>query len=299
MSALRKPAKQLQDQTFRTAVKYGSKKIRTEINSVVLILTMEYSNKTILITGASSGIGAATALELAKYNNRMIITARREDLLKEIADKIVNLGSECLYLVGDATSEAHANKVIVEIIQKYGTIDIAILNIGHGPPSNLLTTSAKAIKFIMEANYHTFVNFYVPILQQMKKQKGKCMIAHMNSQATWFGIPMQGDYTAAKAAARIFVDTARMELQHFGIKHILLQTIHPGFVATKASKSDGIPVPNEISEEETAKYVLKGIKKGMNQNIFPLGTALAAKLGRILPRKLLTKILLSQTPPDY
>lgn len=260
---------------------------------------MEYSNKTILITGASSGIGAATALELAKYNNRIIITARREELLLELARKLETSGSECVAFVGDATSEAHANQVIDEIIKKFGIIDIAILNIGHGPPSNLLTASAKAIKFIMEANYHTFVNFFVPVLQQMKKQKGKCMIAHMNSQATWFGIPMQGDYTAAKAAARIFVDTARMELQHFGIKHILLQTIHPGFVATKASKSDGIPAPNEISEEEAAKFILKGIKKEMKQNVFPFGTALAAKLGRIIPNKLLTKILLSQTPENY
>jgi len=94
----------------------------------------------------------------------------------------------------------------------------------------------------------------------------------MNSQATWFGIPMQGDYTAAKAAARIFMDTARMELKHFGIKHIALQTIHPGFVDTEAVRDDGIPAPNEISEEEAAQYVLAGLKKEMRENIFPPGT---------------------------
>jgi len=260
---------------------------------------MDYSNKTVLISGASSGIGAATALELAKYNNRIIITARHKELLQEIAKKVEASGSECVIFVGDATDEAHTKHVVDEIIRKFGTIDIAILNIGHGPPSNLLTASAQSIKFIMEANYHTFVNFYVPVMQQMKKQNKKCMIAHMNSQATWFGIPMQGDYTAAKAAARIFMDTARMELKHFGIKHIMLQTIHPGFVATKSSESDGIPAPNKISEEEAAKFVLNGIKRETRQNIFPLGTAMAAKLGRIIPHKLLTKILLSQTPDEY
>ncbi len=260
---------------------------------------MNYSNKTILITGASSGIGAATAIELAKYNNRIIITARREELLLEVAKKVESLGSECLYFVGDATSETHANSVIDEIIKKYGTIDIAILNVGYGPSSNTLTASAETIKFCMAANYDSFINFYVPILQQMKKQKEKCIIAHMNSQATWFGIPMQGDYTAAKAAVRIFVDTARMELKHFGFKHILLQTIHPGFVATESVKEDGIPAPNEISEEEAAKFVLKGLKSEKRENAFPAGTKWAAKLGRILPNKLLTKILLSQTPANY
>ena len=125
------------------------------------------------------------------------------------------------------------------------------------------------------------------------------MIAHTNSQATWFGIPMQGDYTASKAAVRIFIDTARMELKHFGIKHIRLQTIHPGFVDTEAVRNDGIPAPNEISEEETALYILKGLKKEMRENVFPFGTMIAARFGMILPHSLLTKILLTQTPAEY
>jgi len=260
---------------------------------------MEYSNKVILITGGSSGIGRATALALAKYNNRIIITARRENLLRETAALIEAAGSKCLYFAGDATSPEHADKVISEIVKQYGVIDIAILNIGIGPPSNTLTTPVKTIKFCLEANYYTMLNFYRPLMEQMKKQKNRCMIAHMNSQATWFGIPMQGDYTAAKAAARIFLETARMELKHFGYRHIIIQTIHPGFVDTEAVRNDGIPAPNEISEEKAAEYVLKGLRKEMRENIFPPGTKWAAKLGKIVPHSFLTKILLSQTPQDY
>ena len=260
---------------------------------------MDYKNKVILITGASSGIGATTALKLAPFNNRIIITARRKEKLKKVANKIEQAGSECICFVGDATDENHAEKVIVEIIKKYGKIDIALLNVGIGPPSNTLTASAQTIKFCLEANYYSFINFYVPLMHQMKQQKDKCLISHMNSQATWFGIPMQGDYTAAKAATRIFIETARMELKHFGIKHIKLQTIHPGFVDTEAVRNDGIPAPNEISEEKAADYVLKGFKKEMNENTFPPATKWAAKLGKIVPTWLLTKILLSETPKEY
>ena len=260
---------------------------------------MEYSGKTILITGASSGIGAAIALKLAQYNNRIIITARRENRLKQIASEIENKGSKCTYFVGDATDESHAETVINAIVEKYKGIDIAIINVGIGPPSNTLTASAQSINFCMNANYGSFVNYFVPILRQMKQQQNPCLISHMNSQATWFGIPMQGDYTAAKAAARIFIETARMELKHFRIKHIKLQTIHPGFVATEAVKNDGIPAPNEISEVAAANYILKGLKKEMNENIFPPVTKWAAKLGRMLPIPLLTKVLLSQTPKEY
>ena len=260
---------------------------------------MNYSGKTILITGASSGIGAATALELARFKNRIVITARRENLLNEIAEKITAAGSDVLAIFGDATQESHGREVVQQIINTYGNIDIAILNVGIGPPSNTLTATPDKIKFCLEANYYSFIHFFCPLIDRMKQQTQPCMIAHMNSQATWFGIPMQGDYTAAKAAVRIFLDTARMELKHFGFKHIKLQTIHPGFVDTEAVRNDGIPTPNEISEQEAAEYVLKGLKKEMRENIFPPATKWATKIGKIVPYSILTRILLSQTPKAY
>ena len=125
------------------------------------------------------------------------------------------------------------------------------------------------------------------------------MIAHMNSLATYFGIPMQGDYTAAKGAARLFLDTARMELYHFGYDRIRIQTIHPGFVDTERIRNDGIPKPNQISEEKAAEYVLKGLKSEVRENLFPPGTKWATLLGRVIPYSVLTRILLSTAPEKY
>lgn len=260
---------------------------------------MTCRERIILITGASSGIGAATALHLARNNNHIIITARREQLLKDLCDQIHSLGSTCDYYCGDATDEVHAETVVAEVIKKYDRIDIALLNVGIGPPSNTLTASAETIKYSMKTNYDSFINFYVPILRQMKTQKEACILSHMNSQATWFGIPMQGDYTASKAAVRIFVETARMELKHFGYKHILLQTIHPGFVDTEAVRDDGIPAPNEISETKAATYVVRGFEKGLKVNTFPAVMKWQTTMARFLPAWLLTPILLSQTPKNY
>lgn len=256
-------------------------------------------NLTILITGASSGIGAAVAKKLAERNNRIVITARREELLKKLCIEIENKGSSCDYYSGNAIEEKHAEYVVQQVIDKYDKIDLAILNVGIGPPSNTLNASAKDIKYCMEANYYSFVNYFAPIIHHMKNQKEKCMISHMNSQATWFGIPMQGDYTAAKGAARLFIETARMELKHFGYKHILLQSIHPGFVDTEAVRNDGIPAPFEISEEVAADYVIQGIEKNQAVNTFPPIMKLQTLFGRMLPSWLLTKILLSETPSDY
>ena len=260
---------------------------------------MEYADKTILITGASSGIGQATALALAHHNTRICLTARRTELLEETADQIRARGSQCITRAGDALEPGFARQVVADTVAAFGGVDIALLNIGMGPPCNTLTASEETILGCMRANYDTMIRFFVPVMAQMKSQTSPGLIAHMNSQASYFGIPMQGDYTAAKAAARIFFDTARMELKHFGIHHIKLQTIHPGFVDTLAVKDDGIPAPNEISEEKAADYVLKGFQKEMRENLFPAGTAWATRVGRVVPRPVLTKVLLASVPESY
>ncbi|PKM73511.1 MAG: oxidoreductase [Firmicutes bacterium HGW-Firmicutes-16] len=261
---------------------------------------MNIDNKVILITGASSGIGRATALMMAGHNNRLVIVARRENLLREVSAKIRDQGSECLYFAGDAMDEQFGEYVVRKTVEAYGGIDIAIMVVGIGPPSNTLTASSEKIKFCMDANFDTFINFYVPIMRQMKTQKTECMISHVNSLASFFGVPMQGDYVAAKGGVRLFLDTARMELKHFGYKNIHIQTIHPSFVDTEAVRNDGIPAPGEISEEKSAEYIIKGIKKNTKRNMFPFTPALLTRLSvRVFTDWLITKVELSQTPKNY
>jgi NAD(P)-dependent dehydrogenase (short-subunit alcohol dehydrogenase family) len=260
---------------------------------------MDYSNKVILVTGASSGIGRATALTLSRHNNTLVITARRQALLDETAALIRDNGSQCMAIAGDALEEGHADSVVNRMIELYGRIDLAILNIGGGPLSNTLTTPRETLLYCMRVNYDSMINFFCPLIRQMKQQTTPCMIVHMNSLATYFGIPMQGDYTAAKGAARLFLETARMELRHFGYKHVRIQTIHPGFVDTEKCRTDGIPKPNEISEDKAAEYVLRGLRSEVRENLFPPGTKWATLLGRIVPHALLTRVLLSTVPDNY
>lgn len=259
---------------------------------------MDYTGKVILVTGASSGIGRATALKLAAHGNRLAITARRTDLLHEVAAAIETAGSECMAIAGDATTQQHAEHVVSEMVRRWGRVDLAILNVGAGPATNLLTASAESILTCMRTNYDSMVNFYVPLIRQMCAQSDPCLITHVNSLASYFGIPMQGDYTAAKAAARIFFETARMELQHFGVQHIRLQTIHPGFVQTKPKK-DGLPRPGEITADTAAEFILRAIRSEKAEYRFPFATAFATRIGRLAPLWLKTKILLRAVPNHY
>ena len=91
----------------------------------------------------------------------------------------------------------------------------------------------------------------------MKTQDTGGIIANTNSLAGFLGIPMQGQYSAAKAACRIFLDTARIELEPFNIRVL---TICPGFVNTEKNKEDGIPKPFSMGEEDAAQHILKALK---------------------------------------
>ena len=95
---------------------------------------MDLHQKVILITGASSGIGKAVALAFSRQQNRLVITARRKELLSKVAETIQENGSEVLAIPGDALEEEQAATAVQAAVSRFGRIDIALLNVGSGPP---------------------------------------------------------------------------------------------------------------------------------------------------------------------
>lgn len=249
----------------------------------------------ILITGASSGIGQQVALALGRENNTLIITARRTALLEDTAARIRAEGSRCLVLPCDALDESAAQAVVTRAVEEYGRLDIALLNVGEGPAFNMASISAETVKQNMRLNYDSTVNFLVPVIQQMKTQ-GSGLIAHTNSLAGFLGLPMQGPYSAAKAATRILMDTCRIELAPYGIDVV---TVYPGFVATARIAGDGIPHPFQISEEAAAAHVLRALRKRPIDYPFPRMPALLVRLARILPKRVVNALLARATPTEY
>ena len=252
-------------------------------------------NKTILIAGASSGMGRKVALLLSHHNNRIIITARRRAELERLSHEITDNGSQALVVVCDALLPNEAENCIQQSINQFSSIDIALLNIGDGPAFNMSNATVAAIQQNTQLNYGTQVNFLVPLIAHMKQQ-GFGLIAHTNSLAGFLGLPMQGPYSAAKAAGRILMDTCRIELKPFGLKFV---SVYPGFVATDRVQQDGIPSPFEISEAAAAKHIIYAIEKEKSDYAFPFMTASLVKLARVLPKALTARILVKLIPQDY
>lgn len=256
---------------------------------------MKLRHKTILLVGASSGIGRCVALQLAQQHNRLILVARRQAELQQLAQEVEALGSRAQVIVCDATCEEDAARAVAEAIRHHGGIDVALLNVGDGPAFNMATTNATDIRHNMNINYLSLVNFLVPLIAHMKtRQQG--LIAHTNSLAGFLGLPMQGPYSAAKAAARILMDTCRLELKNDNIHFV---SLYPGFVATERVANDGIPSPLEISESRAAQHIIHGMESAKTDHLFPASSRWLIRLALLLPKKLTGWLLLKYLPADY
>lgn len=247
------------------------------------------TNKTILITGASSGLGRALAMTLSSGNNRLIVTARRQALLDGLAIEVRQSGSECVVVAADATDPQAARRVIDEGLAAFGNIDIAILNAGGANAVVMGTPEASAEEMmrIMAMNYTTLVNFLCPMIDLMRSGGGT--IAWTGSPAGTFGLPKSGPYSAAKAAGRILLDTCRIELANTPIHFV---SMYPGFTYTEGLDDAEVPVKALIIDKERAvKEMLWAIERGKSHHMFPRRIRWPVRFAALLPEPIRRRIL--------
>jgi short-subunit dehydrogenase len=224
-----------------------------------------------------------------------VVTARSADLLDSLAGQIRSDGGTCVALPADATDPAAVEAMLAAAEAQAGPIHTALLNIGAGPAYHLPTATVADILGAMRANYETTVNYLVPLVARMRQRHGG-LIAHTNSLAGFVGVPMQGPYSAAKAAVRILLDTYRTELRGSGIRFL---SIYPGFVATERTAGDGIPAPFEISERQCAARIVRAMESGRDDVAFPWRTATLTRLLRIVPKPVAGRIMLGFVPKGW
>jgi short-subunit dehydrogenase len=243
---------------------------------------MQLSRKTVLITGASSGLGRGLAVALAKRGNAIIATARREALLVELKKEIESSGGRCLVIAADSAVTSEAQGVIRRGTETFGPIDVAILNAGGGRTTDMLSHPVERVLEQMRTNYDTFVNYLCPLIAQMKERGGT--IAYTGSPAGYMGLPKGGPYSAAKAAGRILLDACRVDLARTPIK---LVAMYPGFTYTDSLDAAAVPLKALIIEKDRAvREMISAIERGRAHHIFPKRIAFLIALGRLVPEPL-------------
>lgn len=243
---------------------------------------MQLENKTILITGASSGLGRAVALRLAGRGNNLIVTARRESLLLTLKAEVEALGGRCLPVVADATDTAQAAHVLQAGLAEFGRIDAALLNAGGGTARSMATAGPEAVIAEMRRNYDTLANFLCPLIDHLRTSGG--VIAYTGSPAGFFGLPKSGPYSASKAAGRVLFDTCRIELARTPIRFVAL---YPGFTLTDGLNPEDVPIKALIIDKaRAAREMVYAMEREKWHHLFPKRIKFLILLARLMPEPL-------------
>ena len=189
------------------------------------------NNKTIWITGASSGIGEASAYQFAKEKANLILTATREDKLKEVQQKCISLGAQCKVLPYDLSDLENIDELTDKAISAFGNIDIAFLNAGISQRSKTLDTSFTVDEKIMAVNFFAPVKITKRLLPKMIENGGGT-IAVTSSISGKFGFPLRSAYASSKFAVYGFFETVHAEYYNDNIRVVM---VCPGRIKTNIS----------------------------------------------------------------
>lgn len=189
--------------------------------------------KPIAITGASSGIGAATALACARAGMPVTLAARRAERLRELADRIRQQGGQAIAVECDVADGAACRRVVEATVDAFGSIYAAFANAGYGYESTVADTQERVIREIFEVNFWGSLNLLRPALEWMTGADTTGHLVWCSSCLSKIGLPYLAGYCASKAAQDHFARAMRLELKGRGI-HV--SSVHP--IGTKTELFD-------------------------------------------------------------
>ena len=224
------------------------------------------ASQKIFITGASSGIGAAMAMEYAKRGATLGLAARRKEKLEQIAQECLNQGAKDVKTYSLDVKDAGVSEQIAKEFMALGEgIDIVVANAGLAISDQLAKGESSRINHLLNTNILGVTNTIIPFIPQMKKQKkGKCVI--ISSIAAFNPMPYFGGYGASKVAVRMLADSWRKTL----LKHnIQFTTICPGYVKSEMTDVNEFHMPFLMATDVAARKMLRAIDVGKKTYILP------------------------------
>jgi short-subunit dehydrogenase len=233
------------------------------------------NGKIVLISGASSGIGALTAALLARRGAIPVLTGRNEARLAKTAAAI---GRDCAYYVMDVTDMSQVEEVVRRVIGQYGRIDILLNNAGYGQFETFEDMPVASFEAMMDTNYMGIVRCTKAVLPYMRKQ-GNGHIVNIASMAGKIGSAKSTSYTATKHAVLGFTNALRMELRG---EEIAVSAVNPGPIDTEffaLADPSGSYAKNVSWFMMKPAYVAKAIVRVMERRKAELDLPHAASVG--------------------
>jgi short-subunit dehydrogenase len=242
-----------------------------------------------LITGASSGLGRALAERLAADGVLVVLSARREALLRELADAIAARGGTARVEPLDVADTDRTVAAIGRIDAEVDGLDLVIANAGVGMATRRTSPSYtwEAVAAPCHVNFCGAVATLTAVLPSMVKRR-RGHVVGISSLAAYGALPGHGGYSAPKAGLSMFLECLRMDLAAHGVQ---VTAVHPGFVRTAMTARSRQPMPLLMDSAAAADLIVRALPKAPATIDFPLPLALAARLGGALPRALRDRLL--------
>ena len=241
--------------------------------------TTDYKLCHILITGASSGLGAALALHYAEKGTLLFLAGRNEERLGNVAGQCQEKGAQVITGLFDVCEAEEAESWIKQC-HAYAPLDLVIANAGISAGSDL-AERANDMR-IFRVNLDGVLNVFYPAAELMSAQ-GRGQIALMSSLAGYRGWPGAPAYCASKAAVKTFGESMRTPMARRGVK---LNVICPGFIKTPLTDRNNFSMPFLMSAPRAAEIIARGLKRNKSRIAFPFPAVFVAWFFSVLPDSL-------------
>jgi short-subunit dehydrogenase len=251
--------------------------------------TLAFVTSHIVITGASSGLGAALARVYASPGVLLTLSGRDEARLASVAADCVAAGAEVSVVVCDVT-DAAAMATWLTNADQTRPIDVVFANAGIGGKAAIAPSQGESnatASSIVATNTLGVINTVTPLLPGfVERQSGHLVV--VSSLAGLLGLPHSPAYCGSKAAARIYADGLRRLMRPHRVK---VTVVNPGFVDTPMSRSLPTAGPQTWTAERAARAIKLAVAKGKGDVTFPWSLRLAVAVAQLLPNRLVDAVL--------
>ena len=235
--------------------------------------------KTIWITGGSTGIGKALAIRFANEGWNVAVSARRENLLKELSDRYENISPFPL----DVTDKENCKNIFNQVKEKFGEIDICFFSTGTWDPKKEKDIDVEQIENVFKINFFGTVNS-IKAVEEYYKNRNEGTIAIVSSIAGYRGLPNSTGYGPSKSALNNLAESLYFD---FGRHNVRVCLVSPGFIKTPMTDKNDFKMPFLKTPEFAADKIYEGLVNKKSFEIhFPKELTLTLKFFSILPYKL-------------